>query len=319
MATRFYTFDSINATSVYEKPYQLHINHQMTTEFEETIDPMDFHRWVVDNFHRYVYLMVSSYLLIVFGLKRWMSNRKPLELRIPLIVWNTLLAIFSTIGACRTVPEVIAIWRAEGFEGTLCHRGHAYGVTGVWLVLFVFSKFPEFGDTIFIVLRKKPLIFLHWYHHVETAYYSMWSFSSPCFPVSRYFVALNYTVHSMMYAYFAARAAGARIPKPIAMGITVLQISQMFAGLFVLIAALRVDCYNHPPALYGGLFTYSVYAIMFMDFFYKSYLRRPSGCPSSGKSSLSLSPNGDDKNNNGQALETTIQNELCLQQAKKLL
>jgi hypothetical protein len=35
-------------------------------------------------------------------------------------------------------------------------------VSGFWALMFVLSKVPELGDTIFIVLRKQPLIFLHW-------------------------------------------------------------------------------------------------------------------------------------------------------------
>lgn len=40
---------------------------------------------------------------------------------------------------------------------------HSYPV-----FLFNVSKVFEFVDTIFIVLRKKPLMFLHYYHHVVT-------------------------------------------------------------------------------------------------------------------------------------------------------
>lgn len=45
-------------------------------------------------------------------------------------------------------------------------------VSGFWTTMFVLSKVPELGDTIFIVLRKQPLIFLHWYHHATVLVYS---------------------------------------------------------------------------------------------------------------------------------------------------
>lgn len=45
-------------------------------------------------------------------------------------------------------------------------------MAGFWATMFVLSKVPELGDTIFIVLRKQPLIFLHWYHHATVLVYS---------------------------------------------------------------------------------------------------------------------------------------------------
>ncbi len=41
---------------------------------------------------------------------------------------------------------------------------------------FCFSKLPELIDTVFIVLRKQPLIFLHWYHHASVLVYCWFSY-----------------------------------------------------------------------------------------------------------------------------------------------
>ena len=43
-------------------------------------------------------------------------------------------------------------------------------------MLFIYSKVPELVDTAFVVLRKKPLIFLHWYHHVTVLLYCWHSY-----------------------------------------------------------------------------------------------------------------------------------------------
>lgn len=43
-----------------------------------------------------------------------------------------------------------------------CHMA-LQGVCAFWGWLFTLSKMVELGDTIFIVVRKQELIFLHWY------------------------------------------------------------------------------------------------------------------------------------------------------------
>ena len=45
-----------------------------------------------------------------------------------------------------------------------------------------FSKLPELGDTLFIVLRKQQLIFLHWYHHITVFIYVWYSYAGHTAP-----------------------------------------------------------------------------------------------------------------------------------------
>ena len=65
------------------------------------------------------------------------------------------------------------------------------GASGFWTVAFVLSKPLELFDTVFIVLRKKPLIFLHWYHHVTVLLFCWHSYAHRS-PNALWFVAMNY-------------------------------------------------------------------------------------------------------------------------------
>jgi hypothetical protein len=44
--------------------------------------------------------------------------------------------------------------------------------------LFILSKFPELVDKFFIVARRRPLLFLHWYHHVAVLLYCWHSYAT---------------------------------------------------------------------------------------------------------------------------------------------
>ncbi|KAL0528521.1 LOW QUALITY PROTEIN: putative GNS1/SUR4 family [Leishmania shawi] len=41
------------------------------------------------------------------------------------------------------------------------------GATAFWLLTFNLSKIPELMDTVLLLLKRKPIPFIHWYHHIS--------------------------------------------------------------------------------------------------------------------------------------------------------
>lgn len=152
------------------------------------------------------------------------------------------------------------------------------GVSGFWTWLFVLSKLPELVDTVFVILRRQRLIFLHWYHHLTVLIFSWYSYSDES-SSARWYVYMNYVVHAIMYSYYALRAMGIKLPKPFAMLITISQIVQMIMGAFVVFYAYYVksnfgECRVSYSALYAGMLIYISYFILFANFFVHSYLKK---------------------------------------------
>ena len=92
---------------------------------------------------------------------------------------------------------------------------------------------------------------------------------------------MNYCVHTIMYGYFALRAAGIRVPRFAQIFITILQIIQMIAGCIVNVSAFNYKQEGHPCAITTtniklSLALYASYFILFAHFFYVTYLRKDS-------------------------------------------
>jgi len=149
-------------------------------------------------------------------------------------------------------------------------------VMGLWSFLFTLSKVPELGDTVFIVLRKQPLIFLHWYHHITVLMFTWFSYSD-YITTARWFVNMNYSVHAVMYSYYALKALRYRVPRVISVFITACQLSQMVVGCLVNFYAYHVkgqggDCGVSYLNLNLSTVMYFSYFVLFAHFFHKAYL-----------------------------------------------
>ncbi|KAG8234645.1 hypothetical protein J437_LFUL006533 [Ladona fulva] len=276
-------------------------NYSYVFNFEEEFVHQDTRVWMTKNW-KYGFYYVGIYMIFIFGGQHYMQSRPRFQLRGVLAVWNIALAAFSLMGACRTVPEFFHVLRNYGLYHSVCiPRGLSLAalimssflmrtfieqdkVSGFWTWMFVLSKLPELGDTVFIVLRKQPLIFLHWYHHVTVLLYSWYSYTEYT-ASARWFIVMNYIVHSAMYTYYAIRASGrgVSIPRWVAMAITCAQLAQMVTGCAINIWAYQLlkagdrDCHISDFNIKLSLSMYLSYFVLFARFFRKAYLDRKSG------------------------------------------
>jgi len=230
----------------------------------------------VDVYRTYWYIFffgVIIYPPLIFGIQYLMRDRKPFSLKGYLLVWNAALALFSIFGTLCTIPFLVNGLRTASFYEILCDADTCTSDPNArWVLWFCVSKLIEFGDTLFIVLKKRQLIFLHWYHHIMTLLYCWyavrWGAYYSC--AGWWFATMNLAVHSVMYSYYFVTTLGIK-PKWNRL-ITQCQIFQMVAGLVVVL--LTLQCPRWTDDLYGTIFgigMYLSYFILFAQFFFERY------------------------------------------------
>ncbi|CAL8091678.1 unnamed protein product [Orchesella dallaii] len=245
-------------------------------EFEK-IDYLGWQQYILENWQLAFYAS-AVYITSIFGIQRLMRDRKAFELKTPLFIWNMLLGILSIIGFIRVLPGFYTVLsEPNGLYNSICVKKGLDIPSIYWAIAFAVSKFVELGDTLFIVLRKRPLIFLQWYHHLVTLLV-VWTTAPFVEPIVRWYGVLNAGVHSLMYPYFALRAIGVKIPSYVANFITTMQFSQMLIGFAVNMASWYFqhngyDCERHPLSIKIFVFVYGTFIFLFGKLFYDSVIK----------------------------------------------
>ncbi|KAJ8281413.1 hypothetical protein GJAV_G00067390 [Gymnothorax javanicus] len=248
-------------------------------EFERQFNENEAIKWMQENWKK-SFLYSALYAACILGGRRLMKEREKFELRKPLVLWSLSLALFSIFGAIRTGGYMVFILMTKGLKQSVCDQSFYNGpVSKFWAYAFVLSKAPELGDTLFIILRKQKLIFLHWYHHITVLLYSWYSYKDMV-AGGGWFMTMNYLVHAVMYSYYALRAAGFRVSRKFAMFVTATQITQMAVGCVVngLVFSWMQqgrECPSHMQNVVWSSLMYLSYFVLFCHFFRQAY-----GCKS---------------------------------------
>lgn len=224
-------------------------------------------------------MFIAIYVVAIAYGPTAMRHRKPFKLTKCLFLWNSFLAIFSLCGFIVAFEEFYHVMATYGFHHSVCKQSKNDDYYTAWSLLFVFSKIFELVDTSFIILRRKPLQFLHYYHHITVIIFGWFSSTGPL-GYARYIMTLNFFVHSIMYTYYALKTVHlVRIPRWVSMVVTTLQTTQMVVGCVVSIYAWLVlkagkECEITYFNIKLSLICYGTYFILFVKLFVNAYLRQ---------------------------------------------
>lgn len=228
-------------------------------------------------------IALVSYYTIIFGGRELMRSRPAMKLNGLFMLHNFYLTVISGVLLALFIEQLLpTLWRHGVFFAICDHQG---GWTKQLVILYFLNyitKYIELIDTLFLVLKKKPLTFLHTYHHGATAllcYTQLIGLTA----VSWVPITLNLMVHVVMYWYYFQSARGVRIWWK--QWITRLQIAQFVIDLgFVYFASYTYfsstyfphfpnagKCAGEEFAAFSGLIILSSYLLLFISFYFATY------------------------------------------------
>jgi fatty acid elongase 3 len=221
---------------------------------------------------------VFFYCLAIPFLQKVMKNRAPFSLKWPLVIHNFFLSVLSGLLAILLFTKVVNTYLIDSIPLMQVYCGYTFHEQkGLLTLLYYWNyllKYYELIDTLFLVFKKKPIGFLHAYHHPATlvlTWTQLVDFSGMQWVV----IQLNLFVHMVMYFYYALAAMHIQLPfKQI---VTALQISQFIIDLslcyyaFPKIVLVSDECAGTLRASLVGCFILTSYLFLFIDFYNETY------------------------------------------------
>uniref|UniRef100_A0A1I7ZXH7 Elongation of very long chain fatty acids protein n=1 Tax=Steinernema glaseri TaxID=37863 RepID=A0A1I7ZXH7_9BILA len=175
---------------------------------EMLIHPYDYDKAIAIMWDFLTYSLVVSllYFVVIFLVKRVMHDQEPFCPEWPLYLCyfctfvGLLIGFFSYIASFFTedaAPDVLLpITEPIGF----------------WRLLFTIAKLADFGNTLSIVLRNKPIIVLHWFQHIVALKFSLFNYGGKD-SFTDCLVFMNSHARFAIYRYFSFSLLDERPPR----------------------------------------------------------------------------------------------------------
>ncbi|CAO0795327.1 unnamed protein product [Mucor circinelloides] len=226
-----------------------------------------------------------AYFVIIFGGRELMKHRAPYKLQKLFQLHNLLLTVVSAALLVLIVEQIFPQLYHHGLLYAICSPRNWTQKLELLYYLNYLVKYWELIDTVFLVLKKKKLEFLHYYHHSLTMVLCYTQLNGQT-TVSWVPITLNLMVHVLMYYYYFRTAAGAKIWWK--KYLTTLQITQFIIDLgIVYFCTYTYFSYTYIPILpdWGscagtetsalfGCALLSSYLLLFINFYRLTYKQK---------------------------------------------
>jgi len=157
------------------------------------------------------FLVVVLYLMTLVGLERWMRFRKKFELGYLLFIHNLFMSGSSLVISFGVIHRIVNIVIEFGIFPVYCGVNEEIDdLLFFWMKMFYIMKYLELFDTVFLILKKRKVIFLHWYHHCNVVLV-VWLAIRDQIVMGFITCLTNSIVHVFMYYYYALKTRGISI------------------------------------------------------------------------------------------------------------
>ena len=144
---------------------------------------------------------------LLLGVQQWIDQ----ALDYGSILHNANMMLISLVCLMGLAWEVSKVYWSHGMYHLVCDPSHQFnkGKIVFWMYMYYASKYIELLDTLFIVLRRSELRFIHSYHHVTTMFITFFGLVTTG-TGQWVIILLNVWVHVIMYYYYLLISVGVR-------------------------------------------------------------------------------------------------------------
>lgn len=220
---------------------------------------------------------IVGYLVTIYALREFMKNRKRMELNLVCAAHNFFLSALSLVMFLGLIFNVYKLWKTstDPWNDFLCDSNRRLADTPLnyWTYIFYLSKYYELLDTVIIVLKKRPLIFLHVYHHIITMVL-VYVMMDNTVAVRWLPSVANCLVHIPMYYYYGMASLGISLWWK--KYITKMQISQFVIDVIGINGGIYyfyhgIQCASSTESWIFGQSVIVSFLVLFINFYRKTY------------------------------------------------